>query len=167
MPRFLALEDQGETVKKNGENKARLWRQVQILPHFACYATIQPLFGEAESGDLFRLWCGPIVRAAPVPFVEQGIEIMRKIVLAAAIATSALGLAACGETADSVSETGDAMAADAESIADEATAAGEEVADAAGEAADATAEAAGDAADATAEAADAAAAAAEEMVEGE
>ena len=35
---------------------------------------------------------------------------MRKIVLAAAVATSALALAACGETAESVAESGEAMA---------------------------------------------------------
>lgn len=109
----------------------------------------------------------PEEQATRVLFVEQGIEIMRKIVLAAAIATSALGLAACGETADSVSETGDAMAADAESIAEDATAAGEEAVDAAGEAADATGEAAGEAADATVEAAENAAAEAEAMVDSE
>ena len=45
---------------------------------------------------------------------------MRKIVLAAAIATSALGLAACGETAEQAGETVDAMAADAEANAEAA-----------------------------------------------
>ena len=85
---------------------------------------------------------------------------MRKFVLAAAIATSALGLAACGETADSVEGTDEAMAADAEAISEDATATGEE-------AADATAEAAEGAADAVEEAAEEAAADAEATVEGE
>jgi ABC-type glycerol-3-phosphate transport system substrate-binding protein len=43
---------------------------------------------------------------------------MRKFVLAAAIATSALGLAACSETADQADDTVDAMAADAEAEMD-------------------------------------------------
>ena len=70
---------------------------------------------------------------------------MRKFVLAAAIATSALGLAACQETADSAGETVDAMAADAE----------------------ANAEAAGEAVEGAAAEADEAAANAEAMMEGE
>ncbi|MEE4339427.1 hypothetical protein [Erythrobacter sp.] len=51
---------------------------------------------------------------------------MRKIVLAAAIATSALGLAACGETAETTDETVAEMNADAETVADDATATAEE-----------------------------------------
>lgn len=72
---------------------------------------------------------------------------MRKIILAAAIATSALGLAACGETAKETDDMGEAMAADAEANA---------------EAVEATAEEAGAAMEATGEevAADAEAAAA-------
>ncbi|MDA0820122.1 MAG: hypothetical protein O3C52_04795 [Proteobacteria bacterium] len=63
---------------------------------------------------------------------------MRKIVLAAAFATSALGLAACSETADSAAETEDAMAADAEANTDAMVEATDE---AAAETADETAEA--------------------------
>ncbi|MGQ7830014.1 hypothetical protein [Altererythrobacter sp. Z27] len=76
---------------------------------------------------------------------DQGIKPMRKIVLAAAVAVSALGLAACSETAEEAGETADAMAADAEANADAAVEATEE-------AVDATAEAAAEATD-TAEAA--------------
>ncbi|MEE4536920.1 MAG: hypothetical protein V2J51_00315 [Erythrobacter sp.] len=47
---------------------------------------------------------------------------MRKIILAAAIGVSALSLAACAEDATEVSETDDAMAADAEAISEDATA---------------------------------------------
>ncbi len=43
---------------------------------------------------------------------------MRKIVMAAAIATSALGLAACSETADEAGDMDDAMVADTEANAD-------------------------------------------------
>lgn len=43
---------------------------------------------------------------------------MRKIVMAAAIATSALGLAACSETADETGDLDEAMVADTESNAD-------------------------------------------------
>jgi hypothetical protein len=88
---------------------------------------------------------------------------MRKIVLAAAIATSALGLAACGETANEASDMADAMAADAESISDEATAMTEEGA----EAAAAEGAAASDAAGAVADAAEAAAAEAEKAMASE
>ena len=45
---------------------------------------------------------------------------MRKFVLAAAVATSVLGLAACSETATEAGETVDAMAADAEANAEAA-----------------------------------------------
>ena len=90
--------------------------------------------------------------------VEQGFCTMRKFVLAAAIATSALGLAACSETAEQAGETVDAMAADAEANAE---AAGEMV----GEAAEATGEAVEGAADATGEAVEGAAEAAGEAVE--
>lgn len=43
---------------------------------------------------------------------------MRNIVLAAAIATSALGLAACGETADEAGDMDEAMVADTETNVD-------------------------------------------------
>ncbi|MEE4200994.1 hypothetical protein [Erythrobacter sp.] len=43
---------------------------------------------------------------------------MRKIVLAAAIATSALGLAACSETADEAGDMDEAMVADTEANAE-------------------------------------------------
>ena len=59
---------------------------------------------------------------------------MRKFVLAAAIATSALGLAACGETAESVEGTDEAMAADAEAISEDATAVEEAAEEAAADA---------------------------------
>jgi hypothetical protein len=52
--------------------------------------------------------------------------IMRKIILAAAIATSALGLAACGETANEAGDLDEAMAADAEANAEAVEAAAEE-----------------------------------------
>lgn len=87
---------------------------------------------------------------------------MRKIILAAAIATSALGLAACGETATETGETVDAMAADAEVNADAAVEGAEAAVDAtAEEVADATAEGAEAAADAAAAVAAEAEAAAE------
>ena len=67
---------------------------------------------------------------------------MRKIVLAAAVAASALGLAACSETADSAAETADAMAADAEANTDAMVEATDEAADATAEAVDGAEEAA-------------------------
>ena len=102
---------------------------------------------------------------------------MRKIVLAAAIATSAFGLAACSETTEAAGETVDAMAADAEAnaeaagemageMAGEAADAAEGAADAAGEAAEGAADAAGEAVDGAAEAAGDAVDAAAEKAEG-
>ncbi len=85
---------------------------------------------------------------------------MRKFVLAAAIATSALGLAACSETAEQTGETTDAMASDADAAVN-ATA---ETVD---EAATDTEVAVEGAADETAAAADEAAADAEEVMTGE
>lgn len=74
---------------------------------------------------------------------------MRKIVLAAAIATSALGLAACGETAEQAGDLDEAMAADAEANAEAVEAAADEAAAevdaAAADAANAADEAAADA----------------------
>jgi hypothetical protein len=95
---------------------------------------------------------------------------MRKIVLAAAIATSALGLAACsGETATETEEAVDAMAADAEANADAAAEGAEAAADAAAEGAEdaaaAAADAAAEGADAVADAAADVAAAAEKAAE--
>lgn len=98
-------------------------------------------------------------RGVRVLFAEKGIFIMRKIVLAAAVATSALGLAACGETADAVADTGEAIAADAGSVVEAGT-------DAVGDAAEATGDAVEGAADATTEAAEGAADAATDTVEG-
>ena len=58
---------------------------------------------------------------------------MRKIVFAAAVATSALGLAACGETADAVGDVAESVEADveanAEAVAEGAEGAMEEVAE--------------------------------------
>ena len=59
---------------------------------------------------------------------------MRKFVLAAAVAGSALALAACSETADSAADTADAMAADVEANTEAAADAAGEAAEAAGEA---------------------------------
>ena len=55
---------------------------------------------------------------------------MRKIILAAAIATSALGLAACSENAETETEEAvDAMAADADEAGDDLEAAADETSD--------------------------------------
>ena len=81
---------------------------------------------------------------------------MRKIVLAAAIAGSALGLAACAEAETEVDETTAYM----EAVADEATAEAEEGMEAAGEAME-------DGAEAMEEGAEEAAAEAEAAMEGE
>ena len=124
----------------------------------ACSATKWPLFRASETGHSARFARGHDYSGRAESLADQGIELMRKIVLAAAIATSALGLAACSETADTAGETADAMAADAEANADA-------MADAAGEAADATAEAATEAADAVEGAVEEAAAEAEEAAE--
>lgn len=71
---------------------------------------------------------------------------MRKIILAAAVAGSALGLAACSETADQAGETVDAMAADTEANAEAVAGAAAEAGEAVEGAAADTAEAAEDAA---------------------
>ncbi len=72
---------------------------------------------------------------------------MRKIVLAAAVAGSALGLAACSETAEQAGETAEAMAADTEANV-------EAMAEEAGDAVEGAAEAVEDAAEGAAEAAE-------------
>ena len=92
--------------------------------------------------------------------LKQGIIIMRKIIFAAAIATSALGLAACSETATEADDMADAMAADADAMAEEATMMGDDAMDDAMEASDATA-------DEISEAAEQAAAEAEAMMASE
>ncbi|MFW5634335.1 MAG: hypothetical protein ACOCYR_05530 [Erythrobacter sp.] len=96
------------------------------LPYCPCPATFLPLFGgrSQDRDPAFPRHLRKWGRAATL--AEEGILFMRRIVLAAAIATSALGLAACGETAETADETVADMNADAESVADEATAAGEE-----------------------------------------
>ena len=130
----------------------------QFILTSICLATKWPLFTQPEVGGLTCFVCVAICWRIQNLLADQGFEIMRKIVLAAAIATSALGLAACSETAEEAGEAVDAMAADAEANA-------EAVADAAGEAADATAEAAGDAAEAVEGAVEEATEAAEEAAE--
>jgi hypothetical protein len=88
--------------------------------------------------------------------LTKGIHIMRKIIMAAAIATSALGLAACsGETATETEEAADAMAADAEANADAAVEGAAEATDAAAEATEAAADATVAAAEGAADAAEA------------
>jgi len=58
---------------------------------------------------------GAVASGGACLLIDQGIEIMRKIFLAAAVTGSAFGLAACMEPAG---EADDAMVADAESNAD-------------------------------------------------
>lgn len=93
--------------------------------------------------------------------------IMRKFVLAAAIATSALGLAACSETAEQAGETVDAMAADTEANAEAAGEMADEMADDAAESVDGVADEAGEAADDAEGAVEEATADAEAMMDGE
>lgn len=88
------------------------------------------------------------------PLAVQGLQYMRKIILAAAAAGAALTLAACSEkTEDAASETADSALADADAAASEA-------ADAAATATDAATDAAAAATDAASAATDAASAAA-------
>lgn len=127
--------------------------------------------GGEGGGQTNRLRVDQALDSHADTLVEEEFFIMRKFVLAAVVATSALGLAACGETADKAGETVDAMAADAEANAEAAGEMVEGAADAtteaAGDAADATSEAAGDAADAVDGAVEEATAKAEEMMGGE
>ncbi len=58
---------------------------------------------------------------------------MRKFVLAAVVATSALGLVACAETAEDAGEKVDAMTAEAAETGEKAVEAGGEAVDKAGE----------------------------------
>ena len=53
--------------------------------------------------------------------------IMRKIVLAAAVAASALGLASCQNTAREADDVANAMAADADSLDEQAADAGDDI----------------------------------------
>ncbi|MEO0642085.1 MAG: hypothetical protein AAFY47_01545 [Pseudomonadota bacterium] len=124
---------------------------------------------EVESDEADFAWIRPLNLHA-LPLEKQGIFIMRKLVIATAIATS-LGLVACSESAEQAGETVDAMAADAEANAEAAGAMAGEAAEATGEAAEGAAEATGEAAegaaDATKEAAEAATDEAEQMMAGE
>lgn len=117
----------------------------------ACLATKLPLFKRPKSAILGWLYGRFGTSGNRIPLADQGFELMRKIVLAAAIAGSALGLAACSEAADEAADAADAMAADAEAVAEEATA---EVADAAEEVADAAEEAVEEVTEAAEEAAE-------------
>jgi hypothetical protein len=71
-----------------------------------------------------------------VALVQTRENTMRKIVLVAAIAASALTLAACSETAKEADDMAEAMAADADSLAEEAAAAGDDAMEATEAAAD-------------------------------
>jgi hypothetical protein len=96
--------------------------------------------------------CETAFRAKSRYLPEKGFQPMRKITLAAAIATSALGLAACSGTAEN--EPGEAvaaMAADAEAADDAAEDGGEAAAATGDESAEAAAEKAADAAQAAAD----------------
>jgi hypothetical protein len=140
--------------------KAKKWQDLGATPYFACVAAIAPLFRSSNRGSL-PVSTLPLKKGC-VTFADKGFHTMRKIILAAAIATSALGLAACsGETAGETAEAADAMAADAEANADAAVEAAGEATEAAGEATEAAGEAVEGAADATAAAATDAADAAE------
>lgn len=121
------------------------------MTNMACLATKLPLFKRPKSAILGWLYGRFGTSGNRIPLADQGFELMRKIVLAAAIAGSALGLAACSEAADEAADAADAMAADAEAVAEEATA---EVADAAEEVADAAEEAVEEVTEAAEEAAE-------------
>jgi hypothetical protein len=140
---------------------AKIRRNSGVAPYFPCIAAILPLFNIVNRTIRTGLDALPLLGG--VFFAAKGIHTMRKIILAAAIATSALGLAACSEKAETETvEATDAMAADAE-------AAGDAVADSAEGAADATTDgveaAADNAADAAAETADAIGDKAEEIAD--
>jgi hypothetical protein len=127
------------------------------LPQFCHYLRPEPVREKPVS---------TLSRKGRVSFVEEGIHTMRKIILAAAIATSALGLAACSEkTETETGEAVDAMAADAEAATDTAVEGAEAAADATAEGAEAAADAAADTAEATADAAADVAAEAEKAAE--
>jgi hypothetical protein len=151
---MIALAAQVEMWRKNGKNWAP--RLISLVsPHFRHYLSLEP----GDQTPVSTLPC----KGMRVSFAEEGMHTMRKIILAAAIATSALGLAACsGETATETEEAVDAMAADAEANADAAAEGAEAAVDATAEGAEAAAEGA---ADAATEAADAAAATAEAATE--
>jgi len=112
-------------------------------------------------------------RAADAKSEARGISgssgdfIMRKIMLAAAVAASALSLAACGETAKEADDVAGAMAEDADKMGEDMEAMGEEM----GEEMEAMGEDAMKATEATADevnaAAEKAAADAEKMMESE
>ncbi len=68
--------------------------------------------------------------------LNLGSTIMRKIILAAAVAAATLGLAACSETAKEADDMAGAMAEDADAMAEDAEAMGEDAMAAADAAAD-------------------------------
>ena len=115
------------------------------MTNMACLATKLPLFKRPKSAILGWLYGRFGTSGNRIPLADQGFELMRKIVLAAAIAGSALGLAACSEAADEAADAADAMAADAEAVAEEATAEAGEAMEAAGDAVEGAAEEAADA----------------------
>jgi hypothetical protein len=142
-----------QTDVKYGRKWAEIGRvrlNLLALPHFGHYL-------RRRVGVRHSAWRDPAKWDVLFPLAEQGIQFMRKIILAAAIATSALGLAACQETAKEAGETADAMAADAEANADAATEAVTEGAEAAGETVEAAGEAAAEGVEAAKESAEAAA----------
>jgi hypothetical protein len=89
--------------------------KVAIIHHLRSRGVIRSTL--ARSGGL----------TVTVSLADQGIEFMRKIVLAAAVAGSALGLAAC-TPAEEATEAAEETMADTESVAEEAMAEGEEAA---------------------------------------
>jgi hypothetical protein len=86
---------------------------------------------------------------------KEGRHTMRKIILAAAIATSALGLAACSQQTETKTEEAvDAMAADAEAATDAAVEGAQDAAAASAEGVEAAADKAAETAEAAMKAAE-------------
>lgn len=170
MPARVGVWQRGEAFARRcgglecGENKAKLGRIWQPMPQFTCIAPILPLFETSNRNHIRPV--STLSRKGRVSFVEEGIHTMRKIILAAAIATSALGLAACSETTETeAGEAVDAAATDAAAATDTAVEGAEAAADATAEGAEAAADAAADTAEATADAAADVAAEAEKAAE--
>jgi hypothetical protein len=114
-----------------------------VLPQFRHYLQREP----EQTKPVAVLFCK---KARHLP--EEGFQPMRKIILAAALATSALGLAACSQKAENeTSEAVEAMAADAEAATDAAAEGAEAAADASAEGVEAAADKAAEAAEAAAD----------------
>ena len=135
------------------------------MPYLTCAALFQPLSGVQSRGVIISAWRDPQDWDSHVPLAEQGIDIMRKFVLAAVASTAALGLVACDAATDAAEEAGELADEAANATAETVEGAAEATGDVVEGAAEATGDAVEDAAEATGDAVEGATETAEGAVE--